>query len=69
MQGAGLEISQDSLYPLLRRLEDQGILKSSWKVEGSRPRKYYIMSSEGQKIFKELREDWLRQTLIIKEML
>ena len=40
----GLEIEQGTLYPLLRRLEDQGLLESEWNVEGSRPRRYYTIT-------------------------
>jgi DNA-binding PadR family transcriptional regulator len=40
----GLAIEQGTLYPLLRRLDEQGLLDSDWKVEGPRPRKYYQLS-------------------------
>ena len=54
----GLEIDQGTLYPLLRRLESQGLLSSDWNTEGSRPRRYYIISSEGQKVLPRLKEEW-----------
>ena len=40
----GLGIEQGTLYPLLRRPEEQGLLKSKWNVEGSHPRRYYVIS-------------------------
>jgi DNA-binding PadR family transcriptional regulator len=58
----GLPIEQGTLYPLLRRLEEQGLLRSEWNVEGSRPRRYYMLSAEGQQVLEALAEDWLQLT-------
>ena len=55
----GVEIEQGTLYPLLRRLDEHGLLMSDWKVEGSRPRKYYRLSSEGRRVLGELAGQWL----------
>ncbi len=54
----GLEIEQGTLYPLLRRLESQGLLESEWNVEGSRPRRYYLLSSDGEKLLQSLKAEW-----------
>ena len=54
----GLEIDQGTLYPLLRRLEEQGLLESEWNVEGSRPRRYYQISTAGQELLQLLTEEW-----------
>jgi PadR family transcriptional regulator, regulatory protein PadR len=54
----GLEIDQGTLYPLLRRLETQGLLQSHWRLEDSRPRRYYIISPEGDRILPELKQEW-----------
>jgi DNA-binding PadR family transcriptional regulator len=54
----GLELDQGTLYPLLRRLESQGLLSSNWNTEGSRPRRYYVISPEGQKLLPRLKEEW-----------
>jgi len=43
----GLETEEGTLYPLLRRLETQGLLHSEWDTQGARPRKYYVLSKEG----------------------
>jgi DNA-binding PadR family transcriptional regulator len=54
----GFEIDQGTLYPLLRRLEDKGLLESEWRVEGSRPRRYYIISPFGKEIYTALKGEW-----------
>lgn len=54
----GLEIDQGTLYPLLRRLEDQGLLDSEWNVEGARPRRYYQISESGIEMLQTLTEEW-----------
>jgi DNA-binding PadR family transcriptional regulator len=54
----GLEVEQGTLYPLLRRLEKQGLLESRWSVEGSQPRRYYRLSREGGKVLRRLEEEW-----------
>lgn len=58
----GLEIDQGTLYPLLRRLESQGLLESVWNTDGSRPRRYYVISPLGEKFLTALIADW--QSLI-----
>ena len=55
MKGYGFEIEQNTLYPMLRRLETQGLLKSSWEVSTSRPRKYYGTTSFGTDVLKTLK--------------
>ena len=54
----GFDIEQNTLYPLLRRLENQGLLDSSWKVEENRPRRYYKISKLGILVRTELISDW-----------
>lgn len=58
MQSKGLEIDPGTLYPLLRRLEKQGLLASEWDTNDSRPRKYYLLSPEGQQVYAQLCQDW-----------
>ena len=65
----GLDIEQGTLYPLLRRLESQGLLNSEWNVEGSRPRRYYVISTEGTEILKDLAADWREITQVMERML
>ena len=54
----GLDVDQGTLYPLLRRLEQRGLLDSEWKVEGSRPRRYYLLSPAGKDLLPVLNNEW-----------
>lgn len=65
----GLEIEQGTLYPLLRRLEEQGLLESEWNVEGSRPRRYYIISPDGRMMFEKLKTEWGQLSEVLDELL
>lgn len=65
----GLDIEQGTLYPLLRRLEEQGLLESEWNVDGSRPRRYYQLSEEGKTILENLNADWRQLTEVMETLL
>lgn len=54
----GMTVDQNTLYPLMRRIEKQGLLESIWQVEGNRPRRYYKISDFGKKVRAELINDW-----------
>ena len=54
----GLVVDQGTLYPLLRRLESQGLLQSNWRIEADRPRRYYVLSDEGRVLLPKLKEEW-----------
>ena len=54
----GLEVDQGTLYPLLRRLEDQGLLVSEWREEDRRNKRFYRLSQEGKLIFRQLLAEW-----------
>jgi len=56
----GLEIDQGTLYPLMRRLENQGLLESDWRIEEARPRRYYKLSPQGHQALAQLTEEWQR---------
>ncbi len=58
LEGAGISIDQSTLYPLLRRLEKQELVTSSWDTTESRPRKYYVLSDYGMEIFLQLKKEW-----------
>ena len=64
-----MNIDQSTLYPLLRRLEKQGLLNSDWSVEESRPRKYYILSENGHEFLAKLTVEWENIVEIMKRML
>jgi DNA-binding PadR family transcriptional regulator len=54
----GLDVEEGTLYPLLRRLEKQGLLESEWDTSESRPRKYYRISAMGLKVLLALKAEW-----------
>jgi PadR family transcriptional regulator PadR len=54
----GMEIDEGTLYPLLRRLESQGLLISEWREEDKRNKRFYHLSPEGKMILKQLSADW-----------
>lgn len=64
-----LSIDQGTLYPLLRRLEKQGLLSSDWSVEESRPRRYYVLSDKGRAVLESLRSEWLRLAEVVGGLL
>jgi PadR family transcriptional regulator, regulatory protein PadR len=65
----GFEVGQDTLYPLLRRLEEQELLDSEWRVEDPRPRRYYILNETGRELLKQLKSEWREQVEVIKEII
>ncbi len=65
----GMEIEQGTLYPLLRRLEEQGLLGEEWIVEGSRPRKYYRLTEAGTRARAELEEQWNAMSAVLDALL
>ena len=58
MAEKGLPIEEGTLYPLLRRLESQGVLGSEWRTDGGSPRRDYALSAEGRRLFKRLTATW-----------
>ena len=54
----GIPIEPGTLYPLLRRLEKQGLLDSKWDTNESRPRKYYLLSETGKEVYDLLVIEW-----------
>ncbi len=55
---AHIEIEAGTLYPLLRRLESQGLLDSTWNTEESRPRKFYQLNKNGHAMYRHLSTKW-----------
>ena len=51
-------IDAGTLYPLLRRLEKQGLLNSEWDTTESRPRKFYTLSDRGKEVYIRLKKEW-----------
>ncbi|WTL69215.1 PadR family transcriptional regulator [Streptosporangium sp. NBC_01495] len=58
LNDAGVTVDGNTLYPLLRRLEKQGLLTSEWNTSESRPRKFYRVSPEGSQVRAVLVREW-----------
>jgi PadR family transcriptional regulator, regulatory protein PadR len=54
----GLDIDEGTLYPLLRRLETQGLLTSEWREEDKRNKRFYTLSAEGRPVLEQLLQEW-----------
>jgi len=66
----GLEVEQSTLYPLLRRLESQGLLQSDWRiVDEARPRRYYMISTQGKAVLEKLKHEWSAMVDTLQKML
>ncbi len=64
----GLKVDQGTLYPLLRRMETQGLLQSTWRVEGDRPRRYYVITAAGKEILPRLKSEWNDLVMMMEGM-
>ncbi len=54
----GMDIDENTLYPLLRRLESQGLLTSEWREEDKRNKRFYRLSKLGEDILGQLLNEW-----------
>jgi PadR family transcriptional regulator PadR len=66
---AGLALDEGTLYPLLRRLESQGLLVSEWREEDSRNKRFYKLSPAGRTVLKQLEAEWQRINTSLSRML
>jgi PadR family transcriptional regulator, regulatory protein PadR len=64
----GMEIEESTLYPLLRRLESQGLLESEWREEDKRNKRFYRLSKEGAHILEQLIEEWQNMNSSLKRI-
>ena len=55
---SGLEIDENTLYPLLRRLESQNLLQSQWRIEEKRNKRFYSLSKAGHEVLERLLAEW-----------
>ena len=69
MNELGFDLSQDTLYPLLRRLDDQSLIDSEWIVDTNRPRKYYIINTDGKAMLENLSDEWMSQAKRLREVI
>jgi PadR family transcriptional regulator PadR len=65
----GMEIDEGTLYPLLRRLETQGLLASEWREEEKRKKRFYLLSAGGAEVLEQLLAEWRGIDKSIKEVL
>ncbi|HEY7799285.1 MAG TPA: helix-turn-helix transcriptional regulator [Hyphomonadaceae bacterium] len=54
----GVEIDEGALYPMLRRLESQGLLTSEWREDAKRQKRFYRLSADGAAALSQLTEEW-----------
>lgn len=64
----GFEIGQDTLYPLLRRLEEQAMLESEWRTDDARPRRYYRLNQTGLEALELLKAEWNNLNEIVRRI-
>ena len=69
LEDRGVTIDPNTLYPLLRRLEGQGLLVSKWETGGTKPRKYYQRTEYGTQIYERLRCQWELMVAGMSELL
>lgn len=65
----GMPIEEGTLYPLLRRLEAQGVLKSEWKIEDGPPRRYYSLNGDGLRLLAKLTDSWRNLNQVMGRLL
>ena len=58
LDAAGVQVDGNTLYPLLRRLEKQGLLVSEWNTEESRPLKFYRVTDDGRAVLVGMAAEW-----------
>lgn len=64
-----VDVEAGTVYPMLRRLEKQGVLTSDWDTGEGRPRKYYRLSKQGEEVFAKLKESWQKLSVQMNEIL
>ena len=65
----GMAIDEGTLYPLLRRLETQGLLSSEWREEDKRNKRFYRLSPNGKQVLKQLLAEWESIDASLREVL
>ena len=65
----GIEMEESTLYPLLRRLEGQGLLLSEWREEEKRKKRFYRLSPEAEAMLTRLADEWRRISASLERIL
>ena len=69
LQEHGISIEANTLYPLMRRLESQGLLASEWDTAEAKPRKYYKITTDGEIVLKKVKENWNSFSASVNQLL
>ena len=69
LEEKGIAMDPNTLYPLLRRLEGQGLLESQWETGGAKPRKYYRRTEYGTQVYEQLKNQWESLSAAMERML
>ena len=69
LEQKGYSLEENTLYPLLRRLEKKGLIKGRWDIGEDRPRKFYVITKEGLGVRARLLDIWQRQAEILNRMI
>ena len=69
LQDNGIPIEANTLYPLMRRLESQGLLQSEWETSEAKPRKYYKITDDGLIVLEKATEHWKAFSKSIDDLL
>jgi DNA-binding PadR family transcriptional regulator len=62
LRAGGVDIDDGALYPMLRRLEEQDLLTSEWRLDGARRKRFYVLTALGAATYDELAVAWRHQT-------
>ena len=70
LSGGEMEYSDGMLYPVLHRLEKEGLIESNWVLEdaSARPRKYYELTKLGKQELKVEQQQWVRVNAVLSQV-
>jgi PadR family transcriptional regulator PadR len=68
IEGLGYKVEENTLYPLLRRLEKNGWITSKWDLSKDRPRKFYAVTAAGRELRAALLEVWKTQNRVLDQV-
>lgn len=69
LEKSNVRVEANTLYPLMRRLEGQGLLRSEWETGGAKPRKYYETTPDGAEVLRRAKAQWYAFASSVNEFL
>jgi PadR family transcriptional regulator PadR len=69
LAGLGYAVEENTLYPLLRRLEKNGCIRSTWEVGEGRPRRFYVITDRGREVRRQALEVWSGQARVLEKVM